>query len=126
MDAGDFNPMALTSQLANLQVQNSELPPAESDSAETAKQFEALLATMLVKEMRKSLPEGFFGKGPGSDTFGGWLDKSIGDQLVESWDVNLAGMVKTSLDSKQRISDEAVEAPAKRAGLAMNEQKELR
>ena len=40
---------------------------AETSPAEAAKRFEALLGGMLVKEMRKSLPEGFFGGGTGFD-----------------------------------------------------------
>ena len=77
--------------------------PNEHEAA--GKKFEGLFATMLVNQMRKSLPEGFFGKGPGADSFGGWLDKSIGDALADSWDVGIAGMVKTSLDAKQARVD---------------------
>lgn len=50
---------------------------------EAARQFEALLATMLVKEMRASLEEGFFGKGPGADTFSSMLDEKLGNELAE-------------------------------------------
>ena len=50
------------------------LSPEERDlkHAQTAKKFEELIATMLIKELRKGLSEGFFGDGPGSDTFNGW------------------------------------------------------
>ena len=87
--------------IAALHLQPSGRPELESEHAAAGKQFEALLATMLVNQMRKTLPDGFFGSGPGSDSFGGWLDQSIGDALAESWDVGIAGMVKTSLDAKQ-------------------------
>ena len=40
------------------------------EAKEAAAKFEALLATTLVKEMRKTLPEGFFGSGAGSMTGG--------------------------------------------------------
>lgn len=84
----------------------SEELPRESESHEAAgKKFEALIATMLVKEMRKALPGGFFGSGPGADTFGGWLDKSIGDSLADGWNLDIAGMVKTNLDAKQARLD---------------------
>jgi Rod binding domain-containing protein len=96
----------ISAQLAGLQAQNLEVPKPGGDSAQTARDFEALLATMLVKEMRSTLSEGFFGSGPGADTFGGWLDKTIGDSLADTWDVDLAGMVKTSLDSKQAQLDQ--------------------
>jgi len=112
MDAGSFSSMPLASELANLTAQQADLPQADGDKAQTAKQFEALLATMLVKEMRQSLDDGFFGKGPGADTFGGWLDKSIGDSLADNWQLDLAGMVKTNIETKQARLDDAFEAMA--------------
>lgn len=112
MDAGGFSSMPLASQLANLTAQQGDLPETGGDKVQTAKQFEALLATMLVKEMRQSLDDGFFGKGPGADTFGGWLDKSIGDSLAGNWQLDLAGMVKTNIETKQARLDGAFEAMA--------------
>ncbi len=98
----DLNGMgSLAGAKASLVAQNQELPQVGSDHEAAGKQFESLMATMLVKEMRKSLPNGFFGSGPGSDTFGGWLDKTIGDTLAEDWQIGIAGMVKTGLDAKQ-------------------------
>ncbi len=91
--------------------QGNPTPEVGGDHQAAGKKFESLIATMLVKEMRKSLPNGFFGDGPGSDTFGGWLDKSIGDSLAGSWNVDIAGMVKTNLDAKQNRLEQA-QAPA--------------
>jgi len=71
------------------------------DAKEAAAKFEALMATTLVKEMRKALPEGFFGKGAGSDVFEGWLDEHVGKALAESGALDLAGMIKTSIGNKQ-------------------------
>ena len=75
------------------------------DSLSAAEMFEALLATMLVKEARRSLGEGgFFGKGPGADVFNGWLDQHVGQALADGWDLDLAGMVRASLIEKQEGS----------------------
>ena len=72
------------------------------DAKEAAAKFEALLATTLVKEMRKALPEGgFFGKAAGSDVFNGWMDEHMGRALAESGALDLAGMIKTSIGLKQ-------------------------
>lgn len=98
MDIGGIG--SLIGGKASLVSQNQGLPEAGGDHSKVGEEFETLMATMLVKEMRKSLPNGFFGSGPGSDTFGGWLDKTIGDSLAGNWDLNIAGMVKTGLDSK--------------------------
>ena len=76
---------------------------AEGEAGETnavAEEFSALLGTMLVKELRKSLPEGFFGTGPGSDIMDGWLDEHIGKSLADGWDLDIAGMVKVGIENK--------------------------
>lgn len=74
-------------------------PELTARHEEAGKKFEDLLATMLVKQMRQSLPEGFFGSGPGADSFGGWFDKVFGEAIGDSLDI--AGMVRTGLDAKQ-------------------------
>lgn len=82
----------------------ARLERAEGESGEAnavAEEFSALLGTMLVKELRKSLPEGFFGQGPGSDIMDGWLDEHIGKSLAEGWDLDIAGMVKVGLDQAE-------------------------
>ncbi|MEZ5977546.1 MAG: rod-binding protein [Planctomycetota bacterium] len=55
---------------------------ARGDLSGAAQKFEALLATTLVREMRQTLDEGFFGSGPGSDSYSGILDEKIAEQLV--------------------------------------------
>jgi hypothetical protein len=73
-----------------------------ADPTRAAEMFEVHLATMLAKEARSSLGDGgFFGKGPGSDIFNGWLDKHVGEALADGWDLDLAGMVRTSIIEKQ-------------------------
>lgn len=73
-----------------------------ADPTLAAEMFEVHLATMLAKEARSSLGEGgFFGKGPGSDIFNGWLDRHVGEALAAGWDLDLAGMVRTSIIEKQ-------------------------
>jgi len=52
-------------------------------TAEAAREFEKLFATLLVKELRRGLPEGFFGKGEGADVYEGWLDEHLGTALSE-------------------------------------------
>ena len=68
---------------------------------DAAQKFEELFATVLVKEMRKGLSDGFFGKGPGADVFEGWLDKHIGGALAASGALDLAGIIKVNLGLKQ-------------------------
>lgn len=105
MDGQSSISLPASAELANLHAQRGALPELGGDHVAAAEEFESLIATMLVKEMRQSLSEGFFGSGPGSDTFAGWLDKEIGENLSRSWQLDLAGMVKTNLDTKQARLD---------------------
>jgi Rod binding domain-containing protein len=71
---------------------------AQAERSEAAGQaFEQLFATMLVKEMRQALPEGFFGKGEGADVFESWLDEHLGNALAERDVFGFAGLVKEDL-----------------------------
>lgn len=70
---------------------------SESSPEVAAQRFGQLLATMLVREMRKSLPEGFFGGAVGSETFESWMDDHLGRVLAEQDALGLAGMIKASL-----------------------------
>ena len=85
----------------------------EKSQAEVPRQFSKLLATMLVKEMRQALPEGFFGEGAGSDIFDGWLDEHIGSALAERDGLRLEEMIARSMQTK--IEDRSKNAEAPRA-----------
>jgi len=81
----------------------SNLPrsaPAEARTA--AREFQQLLGALLVKEMRKTLPEGFFGGGAAGDVYGGWLDEHVGAALAERDALHLEGVLRESLDRKAR------------------------
>ncbi len=96
------------------QVTGDELLPRGAGASEdkhlaTAKKFETLIATQMVKELRRGMPNGFFGDGPGADVYNGWLDSRLGESLAANWDIDLAGMVKTNLDSKQARLESALE-----------------
>ncbi len=62
-----------------------------------AKEFEKLMATMLVKEMRSSLKDGFFPSGPGNDTYNAWFDEKIADSLSKGDSLGLAGQLKAAM-----------------------------
>ncbi len=66
-----------------------------------ADKFESLLATQLIKEMRRGLDDGFFGSGAGADVFEGWLDEHLGDSLARSGALDLASAIRVSLGQKQ-------------------------
>lgn len=86
-----------------------ELGPSARDAGE---KLESLFATMLVKELRKALPdEGFFGSGPGADVFNGWLDEFLGEQLARDGALGLAGRVETALAEREGEQNDGTQEP---------------
>lgn len=88
---------------ARLQAAQLNQKPERPDAAA---ELEKLFATFVVKEMRRGLPQGFFGKGAGSDIFEGWLQEHLGSSLAESGALDLAGSIKVSLQSKQDSAEQ--------------------
>ncbi|QDU86551.1 flagellar rod assembly protein/muramidase FlgJ [Planctomycetes bacterium Pla163] len=82
VDAALANGAAQADKVASLANSARDMQSPER-VAEAARQFESLLATMLVKEMRAGLEEGFFGSGPGADTFSSMLDENLGNELAK-------------------------------------------
>ena len=80
---------------------------SSTEPAEAAEKMEALFATLLVRELRRALPEGFFGKSAGADTFEGWFDQHLGQALADSGALDLAGQVKVSLEQKVALQAQA-------------------
>ena len=71
------------------------------DKEKAVEAFQMLLATQLVKEMRKTLPKGVFGGGAGSDVYESWFDQHIAGALSESDALGLAGMLKVAIGVKE-------------------------
>jgi len=80
-------------------------PKPSEDPRAAATRFESLLGSMLVKEMRGSLNEGFFGGGPGGDVYGGWLDEHIGAALAKRDALHLEATLQKSVERKARQSE---------------------
>jgi Rod binding domain-containing protein len=70
------------------------------EARDVPREFSRLLATMLVKEMRQALPEGFFGATPGSDVFEGWLDEHVGGAIAERDGLRLEELIAQSMRLK--------------------------
>jgi Rod binding domain-containing protein len=75
------------------------------DPREAGAAFEKLFATLLVKEMTKTLSDGFFGEGPGAETFQGWLEDELGGALAKDGSLGIAEAVRESLIRKQASID---------------------
>jgi Rod binding domain-containing protein len=99
-----MDPIQLTSQVAGAARAVDPKRVAQDEPAGAARRFEALLSTMLVKEMRSSLPEGFFGPGSAGDVYGGWLDEHVGKALADRDALHLEGVLRESLERKAAAS----------------------
>jgi Rod binding domain-containing protein len=82
-------------------LERARVASGSGDPDKAAKMFEELLATLLVKEMRRGLDGGFFGAGPGADVYEGWLDQHIGQSLAETGALDLAQSIRFSIQNKQ-------------------------
>ncbi|MFN8709938.1 MAG: rod-binding protein [Planctomyces sp.] len=87
---------------------------AESAGGPTAedvgKQFESLLVSMMLKQMRQtSLGEGMF-PGDKSDTFGGMFDMYMGDHIAQSSDLGITQLIESGSNSVLSFNDASAEA----------------
>ncbi len=88
---------AATAALSGLDAGSALRAARSGRDEEAGKAFEELLARMLVRELRRALPEGPFGGGAGADVYEGWFDETLGAALVANDALGLSGMIKTSL-----------------------------
>lgn len=93
--------------------------PLESERARTAAaKFEELFAALLVKEMRKSLPEGFFGDSADGDIYGAWFDQHVGSAIAKSGALHLLPIVARGLAAQEGAVDhERAQSGARSDGL---------
>ena len=68
---------------------------------EAAAAFESLLATVMVKELRRGLSDGFFGSRAGADVFDGWLDEHLGGALAGTGALDVAGFIRVNLENQR-------------------------
>jgi Rod binding domain-containing protein len=89
--------------LANVQLEKAQRLGDGQQVTKAAKEFEKLMATMLVKEMRSSLKDGFFPAGPGNDTYNAWFDEKIAESLSRANGLGLAGQLKASMGAQAAV-----------------------
>jgi Rod binding domain-containing protein len=120
MRVGDSHPVlpdlassgaaALRSGSDEAQLEAARRAADRGDAEETSRQFEKLFAVLLVRELRRCMPDGPFGSGPGADVYEGWFDEHLGGALAERDALGLAGMIKTSIQRAQAARDAAAGA----------------
>jgi Rod binding domain-containing protein len=81
------------------------VPSAGADSAAAARQFQSLLASLLVHEMRSTLKSGFFGSGAAGDVYGGFMDEHVGAALAKRDALHIENVLRESIDRKARQAE---------------------
>jgi len=94
-------------------VDDADRAARAGENDEAAEGFERLFSRMLVREMRRGLKDGPFGKGPGADVYEAWFDEHLAESLVERNTLGFAEMVRASLlrDGAGSAVPGAAEAP---------------
>ena len=77
---------------AQLAMQQAAEPASRegSNPVEAARKFEAYLAQIMLREMRKTVPEGGLFSGPAMDTFVDMFDQAMGERIAEGGRLGLA------------------------------------
>jgi len=69
----------------------------DGNAIEAARKFESYLAQVMLREMRKTVPEGGIFSGPPMDTFIDMFDKTVADRIAEGGRLGLANQLAQSL-----------------------------
>ena len=89
---------------AMLKAGGSTTPTSANENARVAEDFEGVFASLLLKEMRKTLEPGtLFGEDSG-DVYGGLFDMYLGQQMTQSGGFGLAKMVRESMERSQSVN----------------------
>ena len=85
-------------------LERGRLDPADAADLESvARDMEGLFMTVLVKELRKTIPgKGLFGEGPGSEVYEGFFDQALGQALAEGPGSTLRQAMYEALASSRR------------------------
>lgn len=100
-------PAAVDGALADRALGAARAAARADDAREAAREFEKLFASLLVKELRRGLSDGFFGAGPGADVFEGWLDQHVGAVMSEGEGLGLRIALERDLASNGTDGEES-------------------
>ena len=87
--------------------------PALDQIKQVGEDFESVFLSMMLKEMRNSLDEGFFGS-ESSDSFGGMFDLFIGQHLAKTGPIGVGELLvqqyNAQQDNKVNVEDQESES----------------
>ena len=86
---------------------------ARAKAVEVAHQFEAVFVKTLVGALRSTASVGgeeggMFGDGPGADTYAGWFDQNVAEQLAKTGGLGVASSVLDDMERHGAIESDEV------------------
>ena len=77
---------------------------------ETAEKFEALFVRQLVSSLRQSATfgqeGGMFGSGSGADTYAGWFDQHVAEQLGQDSTIGIKEVILRDMERHKQLAPE--------------------
>jgi flagellar protein FlgJ len=104
---------------------NARDAAAVESEEEAGAAFEKYFNTMLVKEMRRSLPDGLF-SGAGSDVYTAWFDEHVGEALTSRDTLGIAGLIKSSLARNAAAEEAGLDAASLELGRDQDKDEDYR
>lgn len=80
-----------------LQKNSERAPEGHENAVEAARKFESYLAQVMLREMRKTIPDGGIFSGPSMDTFMDMFDQAVADSIAESGRLGLASQLASAI-----------------------------
>lgn len=90
--------------------------PGGGTAQDAGEQFESILVSMLLKEMRQSLSEDGLFAGDTSDVYGGLFDMFLGQHIASRGAFGIAELLNSQLQADRRAASAPDDAAATPAG----------
>ena len=97
---------------------------ARAKAVEVAHQFEAVFVKTLVGALRSTASVGgeeggMFGDGPGADTYAGWFDQNVAEQLAKTGGLGVASSVLDDMERHGAIESDEQDSARREAAAGL-------
>lgn len=100
-----------------LQKNSERAPEGHENAVEAARKFESYLAQVMLREMRKTIPDGGIFSSPSMDTFMDMFDQAVADSIAESGRLGLATQLASAIAPDETANGMPSLVPPTRGGL---------
>jgi murein DD-endopeptidase MepM/ murein hydrolase activator NlpD len=114
-----MDPTSMAQSMASMGMNREVMRPEQLENMEADKageEFESFMAQMLMKEMRRSMPEGGLFKGPAAEMFAGMFDQEIAKKIAENGDLGIGKIIAAKMRAQEGLDPEAAAPMANAKG----------